>query len=296
MRRKHRKPAGARSGPTVAIAVEEWLATRIATGRNVHNQRQARARARIYLLAFMGDLPLREVTPNHLRQYRLWLEGRPGVHGRSRLASRTVAWILGDAKNFLFWAEESGLVARAPVPRRLLPRLQELPPDHLNDTQVSKVLEIPEPHAFIVRLALGTGMRWSEICRCHAEDLEDGMLTVHRTKSGRIRRIPLDHDPKVRAEIESRSGRLCPRSETGSGTFAKFVRRHSGVITFRFHQLRHTFAVHWLRRGGTLAVLQEILGHSTVVMTQRYAKLTEAHVRSEAKRLALMEGEDRWLP
>ena len=43
---------------TVASAVEEWLATRIATGRNVHNQRQARARAGVYFVPFMGPMAL----------------------------------------------------------------------------------------------------------------------------------------------------------------------------------------------------------------------------------------------
>jgi integrase len=234
----------------------------------------------------MGSMALEEITPDDLRRYRLWLEGLPGVHGRPRLATATIAWILGDAKNFFYWVEEMGLVSKAPVPSRLLPRFQERPPDHLNDEQVARVLNIPKPHAFIVRLALGTGMRWAEICRARAEDLQDGMLLVHQTKSGKLRRIPLDHDPALRREIESRTGALCPRAEGGSGTFARVVRRHSGVTAFRFHQLRHTFAVRWLRRGGTLAALQHILGHSTVVMTQRYARLTDEHVRAEAKRLA----------
>lgn len=270
---------------TVADAVEQWLMTRIATGRNVHNQRKARARAEKYLEPYLGRMLLRQVTANHLREYRLWLERLPGVHGRDRLATTTVAWVLGDAKNFFYWAEETGFIAKAPVPRRLLPRLQERPPDHLSDAEVAQILSISEPHVFVVRLALGTGMRWSELCRARAGDLHDGMLVVHQTKSGKLRRIPLDHAPALLAEIEGRVGRLCPYAEGSSGNFAKSVRRRSGIASFHFHQLRHTFAVNWLRRGGTLAVLQQILGHSTVVTTQRYAKLTDDLVRAEARRL-----------
>jgi integrase len=233
----------------------------------------------------MGRMRIRDVTINQLRAYRLWLESLSGVNGKERLATRTVAWVLGDAKNFFYWAAESGLIDNAPIPRRLLPRLQERPPDHLTDAEVARILVIREPHAFVVRLGLATGMRWSELCRARASDLQDGMLIVHQTKSGKLRRIPLDHAPEVMAEIEGHVDRLCPFGEENSGSFSRVVRRHSGIHGFHFHQLRHTFAVNWLRRGGTLVVLQQILGHSTVTMTQRYAKLTDEHVRDEARRL-----------
>ncbi len=271
---------------TVAAAVERWLETRVAASRNAHNRNKARARAERYLKRFMGNLLLQKVTANHLREYKTWLERLPGVHAREHLATTTVAWILGDVKNFLYWAEETGLIDKAPVPRRLLPRIQERPPDHLPDEELAKVLAIPEPCAFVVRLAVGTGMRWSELCRAQASDLQDGMLVVHQTKSSKLRRIPLEHAPELMAELRSRVGRLCPYPENGSGNFSQLVRRHSGLATFHFHQLRHTFAVNWLRRGGSLAVLQQILGHSTVIMTQRYAKLTDEHVRAESRRLA----------
>jgi integrase len=170
---------------TVAAAADRWLATRIATGRNPHNQRKARARAEIYLKPFMGHRPITTVTADDLREYRIWLEALPGVHGRAHLATATIAWILGDAKNLFYWAVDAGFVDRNPVPRRLLPRIQERPPDHMNDADIAAILAIPEPHAFVIRLALGTGLRWSELCRARTTDLQDGMLVVHHTKSYR---------------------------------------------------------------------------------------------------------------
>ena len=38
--------------------------------------------------------------------------------------------------------------------------------------------------------------------------------------------------------------------------------------------------------GGNLAALQLALGHSSIVVTQRYARLTDEHVRAEAERIA----------
>jgi hypothetical protein len=48
-------------------------------------------------------------------------------------------------------------------------------------------------------------------------------------------------------------------------------------------------ACRWLEAGGSLAALQEILGHSTILVTQRYARLNEAHVRAEVERLRSRE-------
>ena len=53
-----------------------------------------------------------------------------------------------------------------------------------------------------------------------------------------------------------------------------------------FHDLRHTFASHWVASGGDLFKLQKILGHKTVQMTMRYAHLAPAAFREDWDRLS----------
>ena len=77
-----------------------------------------------------------------------------------------------------------------------------------------------------------------------------------------------------------------PFSPRAQGSFARIVERLSGVERFHPHRMRHTFACKWLERGGSLAALQAILGHSTVVTTQRYPRLTDEAVQREPSRLA----------
>ena len=107
------------------------------------------------------------------------------------------------------------------------------------------------------------------------------MLVVHQTKSGKLRRIPIP--AWFEPELRDRVGKLVPFAN--SDPFNRGVRLRSGIRRFHVHQLRHTFACQWLERGGSLAALQELLGHASIVTTQRYARLSHDMVMREAERV-----------
>jgi integrase/recombinase XerD len=54
------------------------------------------------------------------------------------------------------------------------------------------------------------------------------------------------------------------------------------------HAFRHTFAVNYLRRGGSVFHLQKVLGHSSLEMTRRYANLVTADLQSVHERVSLL--------
>lgn len=182
----------------------------------------------------------------------------------------------------LGWAEDAGHIDRSPFPKRLMPKIQERPPDRLTDEEIVAVSSIPDPHGFVV---LATGLRWGELTRAKSGDVaKDGptpVLVVSHTKSYRVRRVPIRE--WFAAELRSRIGKLVPFASPGQ--FNAAVRRLSGVERFHVHQLRHTYACRWLEEGGSLAALQQILGHSSIVTTQRYARISDDLVTREAERL-----------
>jgi integrase len=264
--------------PTTSVSVKDaarrWLSSYIPSVRREKDQQLATQRVNDYLIPFLGYFGLHRLGADSLRAYRLHLE-------KTHLSAQSVKHILSDARCFLNWCEASGLVERSPFPKRLLPKIQERPPDRLTDEQVALVCTLEEPYGFIGRLLVETGLRWGEAVRAQASDVQGNVLVVHRTKSGRVRRVPLA--PTLLSELRSRVGRLLPLQNADG--FAKQVQKRTEIAGFHVHQLRHSFACRWLEAGGSLAALQEILGHASIVTTQRYGRLGEAHVQAEAARI-----------
>jgi len=231
----------------------------------------------------MGYKLLLKVKKDDLRAYRLWLE-------KQDKKPLTVGHILADARCLFRWCED--WLDKSPVPNKLLPRIQERAPDRLSDEEVEAVLSAPEPYAFVCQFGFGTGLRWGELVRASGNDLEvgrmegggvQGVLVVHHTKSWKVRRVPLQRG--LWDELRLHVGRFLPMEDSWS--FTGVVRRHSGVAKFHPHQMRHTFACRWLERGGSLSALQQMLGHSSIVTTQRYARISDDMVRREVGRLEL---------
>src|SRR5262245_471318 len=187
---------------TVGEAAKKWLASYIATTRNEKGRELARRRVELHLEPYLGHFLLDRLTKEDLRAYRLHLERR------GHLSPQSIKHILSDVRCLLNWSEDSGLLDRSPFPRRIMPKLQERPPDRLSDEEVDKLVCLPDPFGFVIRFGLGTGARWSELERAKASDVQDGSLVVSQTKSGKVRRVPLSRE--LAAELRTRIGKLVP--------------------------------------------------------------------------------------
>lgn len=266
---------------TIGTLGRLWLATYVKAKRNEKGALIAEARFTRYAERFFkADTPVGVLRSDDLWRYRLWL-GQQKTSSGKRLTVQTVRHVLADVKTFLLWSVDAGDLIRSPVPRKLLPKAPELPPLGFSSEEVKKLTALDADHGFVVRFLLGTGIRWSEACRATRDDVKGGSLVVHTTKNKRLRRVPIP--PPLLQEVVRREGSLVPFSQPGS--FARMVRRLSGVESFRVHRCRHHYAIEWLTKGGNLKALSHALGHGSVTVTERYGKLTDQQVRDEAARI-----------
>jgi integrase len=143
--------------------------------------------------------------------------------------------------------------------------------------------------AGIVTIALNSGMRRGEILGLTWDrvDFSRGVLVLEadHTKSGKGREIPMTQavNNLLAAMPEPRTGRVFPISSIDESY--RMALRDAQITGVNFHSLRHSFASHFMQRGGNLNDLREILGHSNMRMTIRYAHLSPGHLRGQMERM-----------
>jgi integrase len=150
----------------------------------------------------------------------------------------------------------------------------------------------------IAVIALHTGMRLGEILSLRRQDIDfpAGLLLIADSKNGEPRHIPMDlavvelltnypRNPKSDLVFANAAGGRLKDIRQGFGN----ARKRAGLNDLRFHDLRHTFGSQWMMAGGDLYVLKTILGHKSIVMTQRYA-----HLSPEFKRAAVNRMDSIW--
>lgn len=150
-----------------------------------------------------------------------------------------------------------------------------------------------------VLISLNTGLRQGELfsLKWIDVDLDKGNLTVvgDTAKDGETRHIPLNAEALlVLKQWKSQPGvksKYVFHDETGKPfknirTSWARVLKNAGIDSFRWHDLRHTFASNLVMSGVDLNTVRELLGHSDYKMTQRYAHLAPEHKQEAVNRLS----------
>ena len=231
-----------------------------------------------------------------LRRYLAFLATR-------QYAKRTIARKASALRRYFTWTRRVGVTdidpavsLRAPTGEGRLPRV-------LDGAELQKILEpgaLREDESVwkrrrddaILEMLYGSGLRVSELCGVDIDsiDLKRHLVTVWG-KGGKERRVPMSL-----AGVETLRHWLTVRQEvvgddSGDALFLNAHGRRLGTRDVRRllderaespthpHALRHTYATHLLDGGADLRSVQELLGHSDVVTTQRYTHVSKERLR-----------------
>jgi len=222
------------------------------------------------LVVAVGDVPPSQVTLPALLGWWQSIE-------RQSVNSRRSAWMA--ARGFWRWCTAVGVASHNPVEAIKVPREPRTVPKALTCAEVERLRAVvPEgPLTLAVELALGAGLRRSEVLGITRRDMQPGdplLLFVVR-KGGDQQLVPVT-DPVLLAELDKVAdvdGRLVPWSANGLTNTMRRLFRQAGVVG-SFHSLRHTFATNLLDDGESIRTIQDRLGHQSLEHTARYLRPT----------------------
>jgi integrase len=310
------RPANPTGPYTVADAVADYLDWFKATGKKSIKETEASVGA--FILPQLADADIRSLTPARLRKWHMdiaaaapRLRTRPGETQKVRDTAEdpeaqrrrhaTANRILTVLKAALNHAWREGKVASDEAWRRVAPfreadaaRIRYLDRDECRRL----VNASPEALRMIVRGALLSGARYSELARMHVVDFhrDSGTLLVRTSKAGKVRHIELTAEGldffggiaagRPGAELLfHRDGAAWGKSHQ-QRPLVEACRAAKISPAASFHTLRHTYASLMVMDAVPLMVVARNLGHADTRMVEKhYGHLATSYVR-EAIRAA----------
>lgn len=152
--------------------------------------------------------------------------------------------------------------------------------------RLADAARLPVVRDFIVFAAL-TGLRRSEILGLRPEQIRGGAVVLDaHTKSGKPRIVPL---PPEAVEIAAQHVPWQLGAPLLNKVFRE-AREAAGMAHVRLHDLRHTYASWLAQDGASMAAIRDLLGHSSLSVTSRYAHLARPDLDAVTQGLRVRRG------
>ena len=237
---------------------------------------------------YLRGFRIRDLNMNALRPFIQARKQKDGV------ANSTVNRALEIVRRILYVArDEWGWIVRVPKIRMLKEPKRRV--RFLDVEEANRLMAVlPEHLAPVVRFALATGCRMSEILRMEWSrvdfDRRVAWLDPGTTKNGDGRGLPLNRDAVLALRsVQEQDDRWCftykGKRMLKVGSAWKRALKRAGIEQFRFHDLRHTWASWHVMNGTTLQELMELGGWKSFEMVLRYAHLAPEHLSKAAARI-----------
>jgi integrase len=241
----------------------------------------------------LGHYTLVDITPAKIAEIRDGLLATPLSTGGKRAPATANRYLAILSHAYTIAMKEWGWVEENPLRKVRRPTEPRGRVRFLSDEEREALLEAcresnSKALYMVVVLALSTGARHGELMNLRWQDVDfnRNVLTLHETKNGERRLLPLAGHALELIKAHGKVRRLdtdfiFPNSRGDKPvdvrkSFEAALEKAS-IDDFRFHDLRHSAASYLAMNGATLAEIAEVLGHKTLAMVKRYAHLSEAH-------------------
>ena len=258
------------------------------------------------LLEFCKGLSVREISSEKVVDFLGGMTDR-GVSKRSQ------ARVLSSLRSFFSWCIEEGEVESDPCARIDMPKLGKYIPSVLSVDEVTRIIESVAPEGekgkrdrAILEVLYGCGLRVSEAASLKISGIwfKEGFVSIVG-KGDKQRLVPLGETASdaIKAYLEERPApadrsfsdvlflnhRGRPLSRVSIFKLVKTQAMAAGIDKeISPHTFRHCFATHLIENGADLRLVQEMLGHASILTTEIYT-----HIDSSTWHKAILEHHPR---
>lgn len=163
----------------------------------------------------------------------------------------------------------------------------------INEQEIQKLLPfISDEVRSCVTIGFYTGLRRQELLGLRWENIDFTRRTIYipktKTECPRTLGLTADIERILQGLNPQKSGLVFEKVSKDKLKYQlNQASEKSGIGHIRPHDMRHSFAVNFLNRGGTLEHLQRLLGHSKITTTQRYLRFKTGEI---ASKMMVMDG------
>lgn len=249
----------------------------------------------------IGNYTLADITPAIIAQHRDALLNSNTTRGTKRSPSTVIRYLAALSHAYTTAMKEWGWVDDTPIRKVTKPTAPRGRVRFLDDDERQRLLSVCNQSKSkylyaIVVLAISTGMRHGEIVglRWPLVDLKRGRITLHDTKNGDSRSVPLTSHALEQVQTLSKVRRidtdlLFPGHnvqkpiDTRKPWYSALAK--ANIDNFRFHDLRHCTASYLAMNGASLTEIAAVLGHKTLSMVKRYSHISDNHTSDVVARM-----------
>lgn len=234
---------------------------------------------------FLEWLDFRELTSREIRKF-LKLRGEQVAPGTVHAHARAIRAFTR------FLHREGWIESQIPID---MPRVDQRPVTVLTVEEIRRIISVcsnARDRALIL-IMIDTGLRRGEVVAVRWSDIDfgDGTILVRKSKSRRYRIVPVG--VKARRALmawrrKSSEPFVFPLRTSGLRMALWRISRRADV-SFTAHDLRRTSATFMLRAGATAFHVKEVLGHRSLVTTQRYISLAGTDLVAGHKRYGVVD-------
>ncbi|EOV0990460.1 MULTISPECIES: tyrosine-type recombinase/integrase [Edwardsiella] len=247
-----------------------------------------------YLLPRLGDKKIADMTESDIVAYLHDLDLKPATRNRH----------LALIKAVFTWALRMGFIGHSPA--RYIKALPEVTSDRraMDNLQLQSWMETCERWrngtpdneglALLMFLAL-TGLRLGETRHLLLQDVDWGrrVITLRHTKNGKLRRVPVCDKAFVLLTEQRQhlgdKGWVFPGKGTNNPVseprrLQKRLCEAAGIPPFTIHEMRHTFATRLIDSGASIHTVKDLLGHSSIKVTELYLHASPAQYHEAINR------------